>query len=42
MQSAMDAADIRMGKQLSDLASQGRLKDVEAVAITIDDINVRP
>lgn len=42
MQSAMNAADIRMGKQLSALASQGRLKDVEAATVTVQDINVKP
>ncbi len=42
MQSAMNAADIRMGKQLTQLASQGRLKDVEAVTVIVDDFIIRP
>lgn len=42
MLSAMNAADIRVGKQLSELASKGRLKDVEAVMVMIEDLNIKP
>lgn len=42
MQAAMNAADIRMGRQLSELASQGRLKDVDAVTVTAQDLNIKP
>jgi tRNA A37 threonylcarbamoyladenosine biosynthesis protein TsaE len=37
MQSAMNAADIRMGKQLSDLTARGRLKDVEILSVLPED-----
>lgn len=42
MQSAMDAADIRAGKQLSRLASQGRLSDVEVLTILSEDLMIIP
>ncbi len=42
MQSAMDAADIRTGKQLSSLASQGRLRDVEVLTILSEDLMIKP
>jgi hypothetical protein len=38
LQSAMDAADIRTGKQLSSLATQGRLKDVEILTVLPEDL----
>ena len=42
MQSAMDAADIRAGKQLSRLASQGRLSDLEVLTILSEDLMIIP
>ena len=42
MQAAMDAADIRTGKQLSNLASQGRLGDVEVLTILSEDLMIKP
>ncbi len=42
MQVAMDTADIRTGKQLSKLASQGRLKDVEVLTILSEDLIIKP
>jgi hypothetical protein len=42
MQAAMDAADIRIGKQLSNLASQGRLKDVEVLTVSAEDLVIKP
>ena len=39
MQSAMDTADIRTGRQLSSLASQGKLKDVEVLTVLPEDLN---
>jgi hypothetical protein len=41
MQSAMDAADIRTGKQLSNLAAQGRLKDVENLSVLPEDFKIK-
>ena len=37
MQTAMNAADIRMGKRLTELASMGRLKDVEVLSVIAED-----
>jgi adenylate kinase family enzyme len=37
MESVMNAADLRTGKQLTSLASQGRLKDVEILSILPED-----
>ena len=37
MQSIMNAADLRTGKQLSSLANQGRLKDVEILTVLGED-----
>lgn len=42
MQAVMDAADIRTGKQLSNLASQGRLRDVEVLTILPEDLMIKP
>ncbi len=42
MQAAMDAADIRTGKQLSNLASQGKLRDVEVLTILSEDLIIKP
>lgn len=42
MQSAMDAADIRAGRQLSKLADQGRLKDVEVLTVIAEDFQAKP
>ncbi len=42
MQAAMDAADIRTGKQLSNLVSQGRLKDEEILTILPEDLVIKP
>ncbi len=42
MQGAMNAADIRTGKTLSILASQGKLKDVDILTILPEDFTVRP
>lgn len=39
MQAAMDAADIRAGKRLSELADQGRLKDVDVLTVTAEDFH---
>jgi SpoVK/Ycf46/Vps4 family AAA+-type ATPase len=39
MQAAMDHADIRTGKQLSNLATEGRLKDVEILTILPEDLH---
>jgi type II secretory pathway predicted ATPase ExeA len=41
MQSAMNATDLRMGKQLSELAIQGRLKDVENLSILPEDFAIK-
>lgn len=41
MQSAMDAADIRAGRQLSRLADQGRLKDVEVLTVLAEDFQAK-
>ena len=37
MQKAMNTADIRMGKQLTSLASQGRLRDVDVLMVLAED-----
>lgn len=37
MQTAMDSADLRIGKQLSNLADQGRLMDVEILTVLVED-----
>ncbi|MDF2484274.1 MAG: hypothetical protein K0R46_442 [Herbinix sp.] len=42
MQAAMNAADIRTGKQLSKLALQGRLRDVEVLTILSEDLVIKP
>jgi energy-coupling factor transporter ATP-binding protein EcfA2 len=42
MQATMDAADVRTGKQLSNLASQGRLRDVEILTILSEDLMIKP
>jgi hypothetical protein len=42
MQSVMDAADIRTGKQLSNLAQQGRLRDVEVLTVYSEDLVIKP
>lgn len=39
IQTVMNAADIRTGKQLTELAAQGRLKDVGILTILPEDIN---
>jgi hypothetical protein len=39
--SAMNAADIRMGKQLSKLATSGRLKEVETLSILPEDFSFK-
>jgi len=41
MQSIMNAADIRTGKQLSELAIQGRLKDVETMSVLPEDFSFK-
>ena len=42
MLAAMNAADIRTGKQLSNLASQGRLRDVEVLTVLSEDFVIKP
>ena len=42
MQSAMNEADIRTGKQLSNLAAQGRLKEVEMLSVLPEDFKSKP
>jgi hypothetical protein len=42
MQEAMDTADVRAGKQLSNLASQGRLSEVEILTILSEDLMIKP
>jgi hypothetical protein len=37
MQSVMNTADIRIGKQLTNLTNQGRLKDVEILTVLAED-----
>lgn len=42
MQAVMDAADIRTGKQLSNLASMGRLSEVEVLTVLSEDFMIKP
>ena len=42
MLEAMNAADIRTGKQLSNLASQGRLRDVDVLTVLSEDFVIKP
>jgi hypothetical protein len=42
MQAAMDAAEVRTGKQLSNLTSQGRLRDVELLTVLSEDLMIKP
>ena len=39
MQAAMDSADIRMGKQLSALAAQGRIGELGRLTLLPEDFN---
>lgn len=39
MLGAMNAADLRMGKHLSELASQGKLRDVDVLTVLQEDFN---
>jgi ABC-type glutathione transport system ATPase component len=40
MQSAMNSADVRTGKMLTDLAAQGRLKEVDLLEVLPEDFNI--
>jgi hypothetical protein len=42
MQGAMNAADIRTGKNLSVLASQGKLQDVDVLTVLPEDFMIKP
>ncbi len=42
MQNAMNAADIRTGKNLTMLASQGKLRDVDVLTVLPEDFTIRP
>lgn len=42
MQEAMNAADIRAGKSLSVLASQGKLQEVEVLVVLPEDLTIKP
>lgn len=42
MQAVMNAADIRTGKQLSNLASMGKLRDVEVLTVLSEDFMIKP
>lgn len=42
MQAVMDAADIRTGKQLSNLASMGRMSEVEVLTVLSEDFMIKP
>jgi len=42
MQSAMNAADIRTGRQLSNLAAQGKLKNMGVLNVLPEDFTIKP